>query len=193
MSEPFTIAVVGSGFSGVMTAVHLLRGPSSRPVRVLMVNRSGVMARGVAYGTSSPSHLLNVPAGKMSALPDDPGHFLRFAQSLDSSITPVSFVRRSIYGAYLEHLLSEATAGRPHGARTARDRGERGRARPRLGHYHDRGWAEDHSGPRGPGGRALSARSSAGFTSEFLDSPYYVRDPWTRGRSSRSIPPHRSC
>jgi uncharacterized NAD(P)/FAD-binding protein YdhS len=39
MSEPFTVAIVGSGFSGVMTAIHLLRGPSPRPVRVLMVNR----------------------------------------------------------------------------------------------------------------------------------------------------------
>ena len=26
MSEPFTVAIVGSGFSGVMTAIHLLRG-----------------------------------------------------------------------------------------------------------------------------------------------------------------------
>src|SRR6185436_16372511 len=58
MSEPFTVAIVGAGFSGVMTAVHLLRGASPRPLRVLMVNRSGAMARGVAYGTNSPAHLL---------------------------------------------------------------------------------------------------------------------------------------
>ena len=112
MAEPLTVAVVGSGFSGVMTAVHLLRGVAPRPVRVLMVNRSGVMARGVAYGTSSPAHLLNVPAGKMSAFPEDPSHFVRYAQSQDATITAGTFVRRSIYGSYLEYLLTEAAAGR---------------------------------------------------------------------------------
>src|SRR5262249_39332223 len=110
MAEPFTVAVVGAGFSGVMTAVHLLRAKSARPVRVVMINRSGVFARGVAYGTKSPAHLLNVTAGRMSAFPDDPGHFARYAQSRDPSVTPGTFVRRSIYGEYLEHNLTEAIA-----------------------------------------------------------------------------------
>ena len=58
MSEPFTVAIVGAGFSGVMTAVHLCCGTAPRPVRVLMVNRSGAMARGCRLRdefSSSPS------------------------------------------------------------------------------------------------------------------------------------------
>ena len=51
MPAVYTVAIVGSGFSGVMTAAHLLCTRQARPVRVQMLNRSGVMARGVAYGT----------------------------------------------------------------------------------------------------------------------------------------------
>lgn len=74
----------------------------------MLVNRSGRMARGLAYGTQSPDHKLNVPAGNMSALADDPDHFLRFCQRVDSRITPSLFVSRRLYGDYLEHLLDEA-------------------------------------------------------------------------------------
>jgi uncharacterized NAD(P)/FAD-binding protein YdhS len=181
MTEPFTVAVVGSGFSGVMTAVHLLRGSAPRPVRVLMVNRSGVMARGVAYGTNSPAHLLNVPAGKMSALPDDPTHFVRFAQSLDPSVTPGTFVRRSAYGSYLEHLLTEAAAGRSNALEqvVAEVRG----VEP------DRAWATitTDDGRRITVDRVVLAvghyppAHPPGLPPEFLASPYYVRDPWARG------------
>lgn len=45
-----------------------------------MVNRSGEMARGLAYGTTSPRHVLNVPAGRMSLFPDQPGDFPAFLQ-----------------------------------------------------------------------------------------------------------------
>lgn len=181
MSEPFTIAIVGSGFSGVMTAIHLLRGPSPRPVRVLMVNRSGVMARGVAYGTNSPAHLLNVPAGKMSAFPDDPAHFVRFAQSLDPSVTPGTFVRRSIYGAYLESMLTEAAASR--GGSLEQIVAEVNGVEP------ERAWVTmtTADGQRIVVDRMVLAvghyppAHPPGFSGSFLASPYYVRDPWVRG------------
>ena len=88
MQEPWKIAIIGAGFSGVMSAVQLLREAGDRPVQIYLVNRGGRMARGVAYGTRSPVHMLNVPAGRMSALPDEPEHFLRFAQSRDAGVTP---------------------------------------------------------------------------------------------------------
>jgi uncharacterized NAD(P)/FAD-binding protein YdhS len=181
MSEPFTVAIVGAGFSGVMTAVHLLRGPAPRPVRVLMVNRSGAMARGVAYGTNSPAHLLNVAAGRMSALPDDPGHFVRFAQMLDPSVTPATFVRRSIYGEYLEHLLNEATAGRPDALAQI--------VTEVHGVEPDRAWATitTADGRRITVDRVVLAvghyppAHPPGFPADFLASPLYIRDPWGRG------------
>lgn len=114
MTQHRTIAVVGGGFSGVMTAVHLLRG--ARPgLHVALINRSGPTARGVAYGTRSERHLLNVPAGRMSAFPEDEEHFLRFAQPALPGTVGGSFVPRRLYGEYLDALLAEAVAGRPPG------------------------------------------------------------------------------
>jgi uncharacterized NAD(P)/FAD-binding protein YdhS len=187
MSEPFTIAIVGAGFSGVMTAVHLLRGDCPRPLRVVMVNRSGSMARGVAYGTNSPAHLLNVPAGKMSALPDDPAHFLRFAQSRDPSVAPGTFVRRSVYGEYIEHLLTESAARRPHSLEQV--------VTEVRGLKPDRAWATivTADGQHIMADRVVMAvghyppAHPSGFSAEFVASPYYIRDPWTAG-AIESVP-----
>ncbi|WP_028102625.1 FAD/NAD(P)-binding protein [Pseudoduganella violaceinigra] len=103
-----TILIVGAGFSGVACAIQLLRGAGEQPLRVLLLNRSGRMARGMAYGTQSPQHLLNVVAANMSVLPDDPEHFLHYASMRDSRVTGASFVARSVYGDYLEWSLRQA-------------------------------------------------------------------------------------
>ena len=108
-----TVAIVGAGFSGAMTAVNLLRQSAGRPLRVVLINRSGRTARGAAYGTASAEHLLNVPAGNMSALADDPDDFLRYCRWADPAVTPASFVRRQQYGGYLQALLDAAEHGAP--------------------------------------------------------------------------------
>lgn len=110
MVQSRTIVIIGAGFSGVVTAVHLLRRGIGAPLQVILINRSGWMARGVAYGTRVATHLLNVPAGRMSAFADDEESFLRFARSRDASVTGGSFVSRNVYGDYLETLLADAAA-----------------------------------------------------------------------------------
>lgn len=102
-----TLAIIGAGFSGAVTAVQFLR-ESPPGVRVVLINRSGTMARGLAYGTNSPQHLLNVPAGNMSALADEPNSFLDFCRDRSESVTASSFVPRKLYGDYLTWLLDEA-------------------------------------------------------------------------------------
>jgi len=104
------VAIIGAGFSGVATAVHLARLPWPRGVRIVIVERSPRFARGVAYSTDHPLHVLNVPAGRMGALADDEGHFLRWLRLTDPSVTGDAFVARKRYGDYLEWLLGEATA-----------------------------------------------------------------------------------
>ena len=47
-----TIAIIGGGFSGTMTAVNLARLAES-PLRVCLVNRGFPLARGVAYSTGA--------------------------------------------------------------------------------------------------------------------------------------------
>ena len=118
---PATVAIVGCGFSGTMVAVHLARqGPDSP--RVLLFERDERLARGVAYGTSSPEHLLNVPARLMSAFPDEPDHFLNWLRDRDPAVQPGAFVSRRVYGDYLADLLHDA-ARRP-GSKLAAIRAE---------------------------------------------------------------------
>lgn len=102
-----TLVIIGAGFSGAVTAAQFLRRSPS-DVRVVLINRSGTMARGLAYGTNSPLHLLNVPAGNMSADVDDPEDFLRFCQARDPACTASSFIPRKIYGEYLTSVLDDA-------------------------------------------------------------------------------------
>ncbi|WP_284618205.1 FAD/NAD(P)-binding protein [Aquabacterium humicola] len=102
------IAIVGAGFSGAVTAVQLLRHAPPEGLQVVLINESGRCARGLAYGTSSREHVLNVPAGNMSALAQDADDFLRYCRWSDPQVGPGSFVSRRLYGAYLEALLSAA-------------------------------------------------------------------------------------
>jgi uncharacterized NAD(P)/FAD-binding protein YdhS len=109
-----TVAVIGAGFSGTLTAVHLLR-EAPGDLRVVLINASGRLARGLAYGTRSAWHVLNVPTGNMSALPDDPEHFLRYCRWRDPAIGPGDFVARGTYGSYLDALLTAAEQGAREG------------------------------------------------------------------------------
>lgn len=105
-----TILIIGGGASGTVLAAQLLRQAKASsgtlsPLRIAIVERDDVAHRGKAYGTTSPSHLLNVPAGKMTALPDEPLHFLAWLQARGESYDERSFVPRCLYGQYVEELL----------------------------------------------------------------------------------------
>jgi uncharacterized NAD(P)/FAD-binding protein YdhS len=102
------ILIVGAGFSGTMIAAHLLRDAPRPGLRVLLVERRSRIGRGLAYHTWDDNLLLNVPAGNMSALPDEPGHFVAYLRNIDPAFNAGSFVSRRIYGDYLESTLASA-------------------------------------------------------------------------------------
>lgn len=109
-SAKFDIAIIGAGFSGTALAVQCLRRARGRPLRIALIERHREPGRGVAYGTDSPAHLLNVPAGRMSMLPEVPDDFLRYIAARDVMAAPGSFIWRRLYGAYLHARLREADA-----------------------------------------------------------------------------------
>jgi uncharacterized NAD(P)/FAD-binding protein YdhS len=78
------IAIVGAGCSGTIAALHLL---DRLPFRsLLLCERSPAFARGAAYASSSPVHLLNVRAANMSAYPDQPMHFVDWLQRTSGQV-----------------------------------------------------------------------------------------------------------
>lgn len=108
------IAVIGAGFSGTMAAIQLLDAlPSDRTI--LLCERGGRFARGLAFGTKANRHLLNLRASNMGAYPDRPLHFEAWLSALPEEEahgvrnTPAgTFAPRELYGRYLAQLLTEA-------------------------------------------------------------------------------------
>ncbi len=108
------VVVIGAGAAGTLTALHLLRtaGRRSTGVDVLLVDPTDRWARGVAFGTPDEQHLLNVPASGMSALPEDPAHFVRWRsrQGSGQDGDPTAFVPRRQFALYLDDTLADAIA-----------------------------------------------------------------------------------
>lgn len=116
------LAVIGAGFSGTMAALHLSRLMPGRPV--LLCEKSGAFARGLAYATGCSDHLLNVRATNMSAFPDQPEHFSRWLEACPhdgiawTRSTPAGvFAARGLYGRYLTDLLLAALSEPGHAPR----------------------------------------------------------------------------
>ena len=178
------IAVIGAGFSGTLLSLHLLRRcPAS--TRLILIERNSQFGPGQAYSTGNPSHLLNVPAGRMSAFHDRPDDFLDWLRGLAPAeldgIAPAagSFVPRRLFGAYVRALLNDEIKRAP------RDRLELVRgdiqtidpaARPMLLRLdRDRSVEAD-----------LAVLAIGNFPPEpmpvadpsFYDTPLYRADPW---------------
>jgi len=117
--QPAVIAIVGGGVSGALTAHHLAR--RGTPAHVIVIDPRPDVGLGLAYSTPSLLHLLNVPAGKISALPDDPGHFLRWLTAHhDATATADMFAPRAVFGRYVRSLLAD-TPGVEHRRATVVD------------------------------------------------------------------------
>jgi uncharacterized NAD(P)/FAD-binding protein YdhS len=105
------IAIIGGGASGILMAAHLFRNlDETDSFRVTLIEAGPHLARGLAYSTSNPSHLLNVRAAQISAFADEPDHFLRWLKNNhpDAAVAD-GFVPRIFYGQYLEDLLCGLT------------------------------------------------------------------------------------
>lgn len=105
--EPFRLAIIGGGASAVLVLAQLMRRDDLPPMEITIYDRAGAFARGIAYATPYPEHLLNVPAHKMSAFDDAPLHFADWCR-VNTVADPMIFMPRLVYGEYLESVLSDA-------------------------------------------------------------------------------------
>lgn len=174
--DSFDIAIIGAGASGVLTAAHLRAAAPS--LRVAILDAGARAARGLAYGTPYGAHLLNVPAARMSALAQEPDHFMRWLEGRGVADPGPRFAPRAVYGEYLAEVLGEACAPPSKLARVIGT--SVGLARSEDGwrvHLHD--------------GRVLAAKAvvlalgnlaPADPLKEMgLASENYLRDPWAPG------------
>lgn len=182
-----TVAVIGGGMSGALFGLKLA---AARPdFRVIVIEATRRIGRGLAYGACSPQHLLNVPISRME-VGLTPG-FADWLQANPNAREALStgmaesggdlhgvFVPRALFGAYLEERL-EAALVTDDGPGLSLVRGEAVRvlARPdrtvRLSDGREIPvdavvLATGNLAPRAPGGP----------DSWFYDSPGFVPDPW---------------
>ena len=102
------ITIIGGGASGTLLAINLLKHQSDARMEINLVEKRAVVGRGVAFSTEEDVHLLNVPASKMGAFPDDVEHFHRWLQENEFSYGPSDFVPRRVFGRYLREQLNAA-------------------------------------------------------------------------------------
>ncbi|MFE1292929.1 FAD/NAD(P)-binding protein [Streptomyces sp. NPDC058751] len=120
--ERHTVAIVGVGAAGTLTAVQLCETAARRgiPLDLFLIDPAPEAGRGSAYATTDPRHRLNVPAGGMSCYPDDPGHFTRWlCRHGEPTVRGTDFATRHRYGAYLADTLARAIV-HAHGTVTVR-------------------------------------------------------------------------
>lgn len=107
-----TVAIIGGGFAGTLTAVNLIHQARS-PLKIVLIETAESLGRGVAYSTVCSKHLLNVPAGRMSALPDEPLHFLKWARAQNMVVSESSYLSRKLYGQYIDSILQSTVSNLP--------------------------------------------------------------------------------
>jgi len=111
MNEKLSVAIVGAGASGTLTAINLLKSLQQPATVYLIEKRKESLFRGAAYNSTLDYEPLNVPVGKMSLYNSQPDDFYAWILSNnlgDEEITRDSFVSRRWFGNYLEENLKLA-------------------------------------------------------------------------------------
>ncbi|MCF7749300.1 FAD/NAD(P)-binding protein [Bacillus subtilis subsp. subtilis] len=112
------LAIVGGGAAGVLVALHALRHATAA-IHIALFEPASALAQGIAYATPWPEHLLNVPVGRMSGLPEAPDDFLDYLLQADAfpgmprEVLAAQYAPRRCYAEYLQARLAQAQAGSP--------------------------------------------------------------------------------
>lgn len=108
------IAIVGGGFTGAAVAANLARNAASDGATIVVFEPRARLGTGLAYDTDNPAHRINVPAARMSLIPDDLDDFLNWmaakgepcddpeALAVDGNLYP----RRAVFGRYVCEFIA---------------------------------------------------------------------------------------
>lgn len=102
------VAIIGGGAAAATLVSELLERRTPRPLHLDWYTGVPNAGRGVAYGTPSDRHLLNVRAASMGMFVSKPGGFLEYAQALDPTVKGSDFLPRRLYGDFLQSRVQQA-------------------------------------------------------------------------------------
>src|SRR5918994_7424203 len=182
---PQRVVVVGAGASGVLVTIRLAHSARTADRRLdLTVVDPRPRAGGVAYSTDDPRHLLNVPAGQMSAHADRPEHFAEWLRAhVDPAATAAAYATRGSYRHYLVDTVDDALAG----ARRQVTVDHRRTLAVGLGTAEGSLVVRLDDGGMVPADAVVLATGRPGLElgwvpASVLDDPRFVADPWAPGR-----------
>lgn len=179
------LAIIGGGFCGMMTVVHLLK-KSKAPLHITVIHANNILATGIAYDTYTDAHVLNVQARNMSAFPDQPNHFVDWCLREEScrqyapDELPSLYLPRNLYGKYLLEVYKNALTHIPKHINLYFVHAEAEDLKPEGDHLRiscsDKTSVLAHkvvlaTGNLVPGSNAIPEKS-------FLKSPNYFGNPW---------------
>lgn len=105
------VAIVGFGASGIIAFYNLVKKHKGENLlEIDIFDRNIGISKGMAYGTKNINHLLNVRAKNMSALQDEPAHFVTWLQENGYEFGAEDFAPRAIYNIYLDEIIARALA-----------------------------------------------------------------------------------
>ncbi len=192
------VAIIGGGFTGAVFAIHLSR-EIERPLDIAIIEPRDRPGRGIAYDTPDPDHRLNGPLPVHFVYPDQPDHLQHWygersyleqdpdAQTADGQL----FIRRSVFGSYVEEQLGTHATNNPSGSRIEHIRSCAVSARKISGRFRislDCG--------RAIGSRMVvlaagykTPQAPSGLDKLALTHPAFISNPWDTLRI-RQIPSH---
>ena len=104
-----TVTIVGSGVSGTLLTINLIKNYKSGQLTINLIEKeSSKFNTGVAYSTEEFSHLLNVRASGMSIFKDDTDHFYKWLNKFGYNYEKTDFVPRKIFGQYIKYYYKHA-------------------------------------------------------------------------------------
>lgn len=119
-SEGGRVVILGGGFTGVATAIQLLR--TGRPdLRITIVERGDTLGLGVAFDSPDDNHTLNVPLSAMTVDPATPRAFYEFVRARRPEARPWELVSRNLFGQFVHAALAEEVRRAPGRVRVLRD------------------------------------------------------------------------
>lgn len=108
------VAIIGGGAAAVALLSELVERASAPLHLDWYTGGAAQPGRGIAYGTESPRHLLNVRAASMGMFSGSPRGFLDFAQRTHPDVAGTDFLPRQLYGQFLEEEAANALARSRH-------------------------------------------------------------------------------
>ena len=101
------IAIIGGGFSGLMSAAQIAAAAPGASLGVF--ERRSRPGPGVAYGACDGEHLLNVPAARMGAFAEKPTAFHEWLErEFPGRFGASDFAPRALFGRYLLETVAGA-------------------------------------------------------------------------------------